>query len=465
MKKRLCLFPGSFNPPGKHHAHIAAKLAEQFDEVRILTCGYRTDKPTNNALTPVLRAAIIDLGFQGIPRVSIDHFDLENAVFTSAADLESRFAGPDDEIWLAVTSDLVRGGAEGKSEIQTTWVNGSQVWQELKFAVYDSPQNPLLKEDLPPHACHIKTDLSGSSLEIRRRLYEDTPCDGLLTQRVMNYIQRYGLFRLSAPQHEGLICTHPAKLLLVADERNAHARAFKEKLDGNCSHEDPDLILVIGGDGTMLSAIHDYWKLRRPFVGLNAGHLGFLMNEPDALLDQTMRLSRELIVRRLPMLHIEFEKQDGSTSEALSFNDAWVERASPQTAWLRISVNDQVKLEKTVCDGVLVSTAAGSTAYAMSMGASPLLVDTPAWMVVGSNVMRPVGWKSALLPFDATVRVDGLNTDKRPLTGNVFGQMIHEVISMTARISRVATVELAFSPAHDMARKISDLQFGFAKHF
>lgn len=465
MGRRLCVFSGSFNPPGRHHAEIASTLTKHFDEVRIVTCGFRPDKPSNNALMPQLRAVLIDLNFQQIPGVVVDHFDLENACFTFADDLERRFSTSDCEVWHAVSADFVRGGARRESLIQRTWVHGQQIWNELRFAVYRTPEMPLDPADLPPLSQVFETPRFGSSLEIRRRLYEGEDCQDLLRARVQAYIDRYGLFKLSAPQHEGTIRTSGARVLIVADERSEEARRYKDRLAELSTDSDPDIVLVIGGDGTMLEAIHRHWHLRRPMVGINAGHLGFLMNEAESLLVGMRTLCPELVVRRLPMLHVEFERSGEKPIEALSFNDAWIERSSGQTAWLRVSVNDQVKLDKAVCDGVLVSTAAGSTAYAMSMGASPLLADTPAWLIVGSNVMRPVGWKSALLPLDASVRIDGLNTEKRPLNGFVFGQVVPGVSSMTARISRVATLELAFSPAHDMARKISDLQFGVAKIF
>ncbi|MDX1945565.1 MAG: NAD(+)/NADH kinase [Pirellulaceae bacterium] len=466
MVKRICIFAGSFNPPGRHHVEIAAALARRFDELRIVTCGFRPDKPSNNALAPALRAVLIDLGFQGLPRVVVDHFDLENDCFTFSDELERRFAAPDREVWHAITAELVRGGARGESAIQKTWVHGALVWKELRFAVYRTPEMPLDPADLPPHAEVIETPVWGSSLEIRRKLYEGDDCRGQLPPRVLEYINRYGLFKFGAVAHEGRIKLAGSRLLIVADDRNPNAVRLRERLGVASCETDPDAVLVIGGDGTMLAAIQNHWRLRRPMVGLNAGHLGFLMNEAESLLTGGGGgLCQELVVRRLPMLHVEFARDEGPPVEALTFNDAWIERSSGQTAWLRIAVNDEVKLEKAVCDGVLVSTAAGSTAYAMSMGASPLLADSPAWLLVGSNVMRPLGWKSALLPLDASVRVEGLDIGKRPLNGYVFGQMVPGVVGMTARISRVATVELAYSPAHDMARKISDLQFGQAKSF
>ena len=459
MPPRLCLFTGSFNPPGRHHAETIARLRPLFDEVRVLPSGFRPDKPSNNAIPPTLRAALVDLAFGDLPGVVVDHSDLQNNFFSFADELNERFSASYD-VWHAVSAEQVRGGGRGEAAIQRQWVRGREAWQRLQFVIFHTPDRPLDPADLPPRRQLVETNYLGSSLEIRRRLFEGHACEGDLDPRVKTFIDRYGLYRLSAVQHEGRINTERARLLIVADPRTEKARQFQQELSALGVDHNPDLILVIGGDGTMLSAIHQHWRLRRPFVGLNAGHLGFLMNEGGDLLGAARRLCHDLVVRRLPMLDVRFQRENDEPVEGLSFNDAWIERSSGQTAWLEVHENGELKLPKVVCDGVLVSTAAGSTAYAMSMGASPLLADTPAWMIVGSNVMRPRGWKSALLPMDAAIRVAGLDTGKRPLNGFMFGRLTPGVVAMSAQISRVATVELAFSPVHDMARKISDLQFG-----
>src|SRR5262249_34704464 len=143
----------------------------------------------------------------------------------------------------------------------------------------------------------------------------------------------------------------------------------------------------------------------------------------------------------------------------LTFNDAWIERSTGQSAWLEVKVDGRVRMPKVVCDGVLVSSAAGSTAYARSMGASPLLADTPAWLFVGSNVMDPIHWKASLLSPSSIVEVKALNVEKRPMTGFLHGVSLGEVTDMRARIARAASVELAFVGAHDMAEKIARIQF------
>jgi NAD kinase len=159
------------------------------------------------------------------------------------------------------------------------------------------------------------------------------------------------------------------------------------------------------------------------------------------------------------MLHVEYLDKGGRWGAGLTFNDAWIERSTGQSAWLEVKVDGKVRLPKLVCDGVLVSTAAGSTAYARSMGAHPLLLDTPAWLVVGSNVMDPIHWKSALVSQHSTIEIRSLHVEKRPLVGFLHGVSLGEVTELKARMSRAASVELAFLDAHDMAEKITRIQF------
>lgn len=459
---RLCLFTGSFNPPGLHHRAAAAELARRFDAVHVIPCGYRPDKPNHDAIPTVLRAALCDLGFAGLERVEVDLFDLEQAAFTTNVDLDRRFA-PQGETWHTVWADKIEGGARGESEVQTKWHDGPQAWKELRFAVLKMPDMTIDPADLPPKHVVVPMPRSGSSREIRLMFFSGGSAEDQLEPRVRDYIQRYSLYTLGPPRTKAALDLAGKKLKIIADSWNSSALQMQARLAHLRDDVRPDAVLVLGGDGTMLRAIRENWGLRVPFIGLNFGHYGFLMNEPKELMGNGDRVTEKLLVRRLPMLNVVMTRRDGTKVEELCFNDAWVERSTGQTAWLKLSLNGEVRLEKIVADGILVSTAAGSTAYALSMGASPLLADASAWLVVGSNVMRPLGWKSALLPMDAEIKVENLAPDRRPLNGFIFNNRYEDVIAMEARMSRVACVELAFSEKHDMARKISDLQFGTVK--
>ena len=272
-----------------------------------------------------------------------------------------------------------------------------------------------------------------------------------------DYIERHRLYRAVLPARTARIRLDEPRLLLEVADRNPRACAWAGRFRRYERPDAPNCVLVIGGDGTMLHAIQKHWRRRVPFYGINAGHVGFLMNTAAEALDRFP--PAELVARQMPMLFVEVQCRDGSWRTGLTFNDAWIERATGQSAWLELRVNGQVRLPKVVCDGVLASTAAGSTAYAMSMGAQPLLADTPAWLVVGSNVMQPLNFKSALMPLESVVEVRSLDDDKRPLTGYLHGVPLGPVTAMRARISRIAAAELAFNPGHDLAEKIAQIQF------
>ena len=457
MTQKIALFGGNFNPPGVHHRLLVEHLSKHFDLVIIVPCGPRTDKQVVNNIDPVYRATMADLAFRGIPNTRVELFDLEQNSFTRSHVLESRFAH-EGEIWHVVGSDLVAKDQEGRSAIQKTWEKGEELWQRGRFVVVTRAGFEISEADLPPNAKLFDLKLEGASDQIRERLFRRERVNAMVTPDVLGYIERYGLYRGSLPRRMNRHSfAEDLRLQLFYDERNPKAVEWAKRFAPYEVKENPNCILVIGGDGTMLHAIQQHWRQRVPFFGVNAGHLGFLLNEAQSAFD--MFPKQDVILRHLPMLYIETLNTEGQWKNMLSFNDAWVERASGQTAWLEIKINGQTKIEKLVCDGVLVSTAAGSTAYARAMGASALLADTPAWLIVGSNVMFPANWKSAMLSVDAEVEVNILNIEKRPVAGFVYGIPMGNVRTMRSRVSRTATVEVGFLNQHDLAEKLAKLQF------
>ena len=454
MSARIALFGGSFNPPGLHHRRIVESLARRFDKVLVVPCGPRPDKSTTNIIPPVYRAAMADMTFAGLPKVELDLSDLELNAFTRSHALEARYAHLGD-IWHVVGMDIIKGGAQGQSEIHRVWENGARLWNESRFAVLTRPGHRFDPADLPPNSVAIEVAFPGSSSEIRDLIQRDEPADHLLPPRTLAYIQRYGLYRAPTPGTwaRGTLSGQP--YTVISDSRNPKACEWAERFS---SSPHPQFINVLGGDGAMLRSIREHWRSRLPFFGINAGHLGFLMNAAETVLENEFP-PKDVIFRQLPMLYVELEAVDGTTSTAYGFNDAWVERDTSQSAWLKVSINDTVRLKKLVSDGALVATAAGSTAYARAMGASPLLADTPAWLLVGSNVMEPIDWKSALLSTDSTLAVENLDAEHRPVRAFIDGHDMGLVRSLRARISRAAAAELAFQAGHDMAEKIAALQF------
>ena len=318
-------------------------------------------------------------------------------------------------MWHVVGSDLVTGGREGRSFIHRVWQDGPDVWRGLKFAVVSRRGHDFGPEDLPPNHRVVRVGADGSSFTLREMLFRGDPVEPLVGPEVNDYLCRHGLYHGSAPSRAVRCALQEPRLLLSYDERNTKAAEWARQFKKFECPDHPNCVLVIGGDGTMLHAIQRHWRLRVPFFGVNAGHLGFLLNEADEVLEG--RGGRfpppEVVSRPMPLLYVEMQLKDGSWTSGLTFNDAWVERSSGQTAWMEVTVDGHPRLPKLVCDGALLSTAAGSTAYARSMGATPLLADTPAWLLVGSNVMQPMHWKSALLSLDAQVEIRNLDPVKR----------------------------------------------------
>jgi len=459
MRQKIAIFGGSFDPPGTHHRAVAEALVPHFDKIIIIPCGPRPDKPGTSDVDPWHRATLTDITFRGIPKVEVDLFDLELAKFTTNDGFESRY-GHLGELWHVVGSDLVRGGSAEQSVIHRYWESAREMWRNLNFCVIARKGYEVEPGGMPPKSqlIHPHQQYSVTSAEICEKIFKREPYTSLVTPDVAAYLERYGLYRGRIPSRRTRWQMEEPRLVIFRDERNPRTGELAHAYRHWEVKEDPNCILVLGGDGTMLRAIRKHWRKRVPFIGVNQGHLGFLLNEAEMVSPQTLP-TEELVIRLMPMLYIEVEDEAGKRKTDLAFNDAWIERSTSQSAWLRVEVNDQVRIPKLVADGALVCTAAGSTAYARSMGVSPLLTDTPGWILAGSNVMSPPNWKSALLAPETSVTLHSIGGEKRPLTAYVGGRSLGHAVKFHARPSRTATVELVFSARRDMAEKISLLQF------
>lgn len=453
--KRIAIFGGSFSPPANHHRQVAEALAERFDEVVIVPCGPRPDKPGLADVDPVHRASMTDMAFRGIPNVRVELFDLEQSTFTRSDELDELYR-PFGETWHVVGSDLVKGGARGESFIHRTWHDGERLWHTFNFVVVPRSGFEVDEADLPPRHELLGASYEGSTFTLREKAFRREPLDEFVPAPVASYVDRYRLYRGTVVGRAARMRLEP-RVMVFHDERNPLAVEIARRFDRFRS-DDPNMILVVGGDGTMLQAIRNHWRLRLPFFGVNAGHLGFLLNSRDEVPPELLSPDG-MMLYHLPLLYVETHGTLGDWRSDLAFNDTWIERAASQTAWIEVSIDGHVRIPKLVADGILVATAAGSTAYARSMGAAPLLADTPAVVIVGSNVMQPPGFRSALLSLDSEMEFTSLGGQKRPLNAYVDGVLQGDVQTMRVRASRIAAVELAFRPTHDMAEKIARLQF------
>lgn len=453
MGRTIAVFAGSFNPPGIHHRKLAVLLASQFDEVIVVPSGLGPGGGANGGVDSIYRAAMVDMTFCGLARVRVELVDLEVSARMAHSALVGRFAR-EGEVWLAVGSDLLQGGAAGESALQRHWQDGARLWDEGRFVVLPRVGMPICKADLPPHARVVDCEIAGSSQEIRSLIFHGQPYQHMVMPRVARYIERHALYRGVPARRDAIFRLAESRLLVVHDERNPEAIAAAARLAVTNAGE-PELVVVIGGDGTMLRAIRQLWRLRAPFYGVNAGHLGFLLND-DPGFDF---FHEELVLHQVPLLWVETEGADGTRREAVAFNDCWVERATGQAAWIQVKVNGVERLPQLVADGALVSTAAGSTSYARAMGAPPVPLNTPVLLLVGSNVLRPHSWRPAVLPLDSQVELTTLDPVKRPLQAYVDGVSHGDVCTMRVRVSNIAAAELVFAPGHDPAAKLARIQF------
>jgi len=435
---RTAVYLGPFDPPTTYHRRTAAMLAELHGRVVVRPLANRTSE----ASLPIHRAVMADHNFAGLEHVSVDLGELERLPASLAV------RQPDDEgaadVTYAVSAAMLAGGAAELTR------NRSQA----HFTILKMPSETIAAEDLPPNHVVLEVPEHRPSAAVRLQLVEDTEVDDLLEPRVAEYIRRHGLFKATPPARE---CRHrPGKprLQLYFDAENAAAVEVANELR-TYEHHEPELIVSIGGAGTMLRAIRKHWRSRLPFYGINVGHLGFLLNDRVELRfwDHDLRLYQ------LPLLRVETTNGDGERHATLAFNDCWLERSAGQTAWIEVEVNGETRMPKVVCDGMLIATAAGSTSYARAMRATPLPFNTPLLTLAGSNVLKPEFWQPAVLTLDSCITIRNLDPVKRPLRGFVDGVEFGPTTEMTARVSHIAAVELLFTQEHDPVAKLAVLQF------
>jgi len=448
----IVIIGGSYNPPTLAHVAIARAIAEAGYRSVVVPCGMRPDKPGVADVEPPHRAAMCDMAFHGIPNLEVDLFDLERReTFMLTHDLDTRYRRMGfKRVIHAVGADQLKCDDSGLSVIERKWFHGPRIWRELEYLVVAREGYSI--ERLPPKCAGIvRIEQSGlSSTDARERVAKLQSLDGIVPSRVTRYIDRYELYRGRAPRRMADAVGIVPKFHVIHDARNEEAARMADRLSGMRvdAAKDADYILVIGGDGSMLESINKHWRLRVPFVGINAGYRGYLtcgMRPAD--IDES-GFGEHFIVRSIAQLRF----QAGGV-ERYAFNDVWLERASRECAHIEVKVNGEVCIPALIGDGLLMATPAGSTSYARSMGANPLHFDAKEYLIVGNNVDHPYGWKQAALSPDDTVQCRVLKSDRRPVRLCADGPDYGIVEELRVSRSRVADVELAFLPHHDINKR------------
>lgn len=230
-----------------------------------------------------------------------------------------------------------------------------------------------------------------------------------------------------------------------------------QKRYGQSGLDDADVIVALGGDGFMLRTLHRMLPRNIPVFGMKIGDVGFLMNRysEDDLVER-LAAARPVGLNPLRMVALT---ESGTETSALAINEISLLRQTNQAAHIRILVNDNVKVADLVCDGVLLATAAGSTAYNFSVRGPILPIGTDALALTPISPFRPRRWNGAILPSTARVRFEVLDHYKRSVSATADAHEVRDVISVDAYEDKQTELVLLFDPAHSLEERILNEQF------
>lgn len=243
-----------------------------------------------------------------------------------------------------------------------------------------------------------------------------------------------------------------------ADEAQSALEEFSRRFD-HVSPDEADIIVAFGGDGFMLQAMHRFVSSGKAIYGMNRGSVGFLMNEfaEDDLLS---RLKNAELTEVHP-LHMTAVSTDGETHNSLAFNEVSLLRQTYQAAKLQLAIDGRVRLEELICDGILLSTPAGSTAYNLSAHGPILPINSPLLALTPISAFRPRRWRGAILPCEAEVTITVLEDAKRPVSAVADHDEFRNVGTVKIREDKTQTVRLLFDEGHSLEERVLSEQFRF----
>ncbi len=249
------------------------------------------------------------------------------------------------------------------------------------------------------------------------------------------------------------------KLSFIASS-TLEAQMLKESylnLYSHVSEQEADIIIAIGGDGFMLQTLHHYHPLGKPVYGINCGSVGFLMNTsaPNHLLE---RLEKAQVTVLHP-LKLTAYSLDNQIQEEYAINEVSLFRSSPQAAHIRIDVDHITRMDNLVCDGILLATPAGSSAYNLSAHGPIIPIGGGLLALTPISPFRPRRWRGALLPATAKVTLTVLDPDKRPVNASADARMITSVTRIMVEQDTRRGYTLLFDPDHNLEQRILNEQF------
>ena len=249
------------------------------------------------------------------------------------------------------------------------------------------------------------------------------------------------------------------KLAFVASTAPQAQVAFEEMTGyyGNVRPEQADAIVALGGDGLMLQTLHDFLDLGKPIYGMNRGSVGFMMNEYHK--ENLLERLNEAEMTTINPLRMHAITEDGTDHQALALNEVSLLRETRQAAKLKITVDRKVRIEELICDGVMLATPLGSTAYNLSAHGPILPVGSGVLALTPISAFRPRRWRGALLRHSAVVKFEILEREKRPVSAVADNMEVREVSSVEIHEDQNVNISMLFDSDHGLDERILKEQF------
>ncbi|HEX4196121.1 MAG TPA: NAD kinase [Caulobacteraceae bacterium] len=249
------------------------------------------------------------------------------------------------------------------------------------------------------------------------------------------------------------------RLAFVAMDR-PEAQAARARLAaryGDVPVADAQVIVALGGDGFMLETLHRNLGRSTPIYGMNQGSVGFLMNDySEERLLERINAAERAVIHPLVMKTVDAE---GRRNDALAINEVSLLRQTGQTAKLRISIDNKVRLAELFCDGAMVATPAGSTAYNLSAHGPIIPLDGRVLALTPISAFRPRGWRGALLRHDAKVRFEILEPEKRPVSAVADNFEVRDVVEVNVAEDRETRLHMLFDAGRSLEERVLAEQF------
>lgn len=253
--------------------------------------------------------------------------------------------------------------------------------------------------------------------------------------------------------------SHVSKIAFVA-ARTPEAESARERLIaryGCVPLDQAHVIVALGGDGLMLQTLHGARDRGIPIYGMHRGSVGFLLNTyQEDNLRERLAAAQHVVIHPLIMEAVD---QAGIRHKAPAINEVALFRQTYQASKLRISIDGRVRLEELICDGVIVATPAGSTAYNLSAHGPILPLGTDLLALTPISPFRPRRWRGALIPDKARIDIAVLEADKRPVSAVADHFEVRNVVAVSARLDTRSRIDMLFDPDHGLEERILREQF------